>query len=68
VLGDGRLIKLQNLLQLLHRSLTGDKDLDDPDANGVRQSLEKLRLECLQISWISHETIIYEFNNRGIIR
>src|SRR6185436_5971776 len=61
-LGDGRLIRRQRLLELLHASRAGRQALEDADAKRVGERLEKLRLEGLELAEVRHaEDYIYEY-------
>src|SRR6266542_5660802 len=49
LLGDGGLVDTEGLLELVNAPLARDEDLEDPDADRVRESLEEFRLEGLEL-------------------
>jgi hypothetical protein len=49
MLGNGRLIEPESVLQLLDRAFADGEELEDPDAGGVRQGAEEVGLERLEL-------------------
>src|SRR3989441_7258823 len=57
VLGDGRLVELERLLQILHTAAAVAEGLADADTGGVPERLEEVRLQTLQLEappWLGH--------------
>ena len=59
LLRDGRLIEIEDVLQVLNAPVAGGEELENPDADGMGQGLEELGLEGLQGSDPSHSKTIY---------
>jgi hypothetical protein len=49
MLGHARLVETERGLQLLHRTVSLDQELDDPDADRVGEGLEEAGLERLEL-------------------
>ena len=49
LLGDGGLVEAERLLELVHAPLAPDEDLEDADADRVRERLEEFGLEGLEL-------------------